>query len=280
MHRGSIATERGESSAGWYGAPMPAAEGQEKTAAFSAGPPDARAAVLLLHGFTGSPWEVRPLGEALAARGFAVHAPLLPGHGGAPEAMLWVTWRDWLAASDAALRGLGDGRPVLVGGLSMGCLLAMLLAARHPTSVKGLALLAPVVKVRRPGARVLRALRGLPLRGLVPEWVTKHGVDAESPEAQADAPLLPRYPVARVLDLFALQDLVGDTLPDVRCPSLVVAARHDHTADYEAARALQHRLPASRLLTLERGFHLIPRDTDRALAITEVAEFFDGLARP
>ena len=54
----------------------------------------ARAAVLLLHGFTGSPWEVRPLGESLAARGFHVLAPQLPGHGTTPEAMLYVTHVD------------------------------------------------------------------------------------------------------------------------------------------------------------------------------------------
>jgi carboxylesterase len=56
-----------------------------------------RRAVLVLHGLTGSPWEVRPLGEALAARGFHVEAPLLPGHAGAPEALGFVTWRYYLS---------------------------------------------------------------------------------------------------------------------------------------------------------------------------------------
>ena len=259
---------------------MQAPRTTEKTAPFELGPRGAKTAVLLVHGFTGSPWEVRPLGEALAARGYHVHAPLLPGHGSTPEAMLWVTWREWLAAAEDALAQLSRFEHVVVSGLSMGALLGTLLAARHPSRVAGLALMAPVVQVKRGGARVLRALRRFPLRGLVPEWVTKDSTDVELDAVRADAPLMPRYPLARVLDLFTLQDLVSDALEDVRCPSVVLAARNDHVVDFEAVTAFQSRLPRSRLVTLQRGFHIIPRDTDRAVAITEVAEFFDRVSRP
>lgn len=259
---------------------MQAPRTSAKTAAFDVGPPNAKTAVLLVHGFTGSPWEVRPLGEALAARGYRVHAPLLPGHGSTPEAMLWVTWREWLSAAEDALARLAGFERLVVSGLSMGALLGTLLAARHPSRVAGMALMAPVVQVRRGGARFLRAVRRFPLRGLVPEWVKKETSDIELDDVRAEAPLLPRYPLARVLDLFTLQDLVDDALVDVRCPSVVLAARNDHVVDCDAVAAFQARLPRSRLVTLQRGFHIIPRDTDRAVAITEVAEFFDGVARP
>ena len=254
----------------------------EKTAPFTLGPRDAKTAVLLVHGFTGSPWEVRPLGEALAARGYHVVAPLLPGHGGAPEAMLFVTWRDWLAAAEAALTSLSSFERVVCSGLSMGGLLSVLLAARHPSRVSGLALMAPVVAVRRGGARFLKRLRHLPigLRGLVPEWVTKDTTDIELDDVRAESPLMPRYPLARVLDLFTLQDLVSDALPDVRCDSVVLAAKGDHVVDYDSVCRFQARLPRSRLVTLQRGFHIIPRDVDRAVAITAIAEFFDSVARP
>jgi carboxylesterase len=250
----------------------------EKTAPFELGPGDAKTAVLLLHGFTGSPWEVRPLGEALAARGYHVRAPRLPGHGGTPEAMLWVTWREWLATAEAALAALQDFERVVVSGLSMGGLLGVLLAARHPSRIEGMALLAPVVRVRRPGARFLRAVRSLPLRELLPQWVQKDASDIQLDEVRAESPLLPRYPLARVWDLFALQDLADEAVQDVRCPSLVLAARHDHVVDLDAVYRFQARLPRSRLVTLQRGFHIIPRDADRALALTEVSEFLDHVA--
>jgi carboxylesterase len=43
--------------------------------------PGERAQALLLHGYTGTPYEVRIVGEALAERGVGCRAPLLPGHG-------------------------------------------------------------------------------------------------------------------------------------------------------------------------------------------------------
>lgn len=259
---------------------MQALHANGKTAPFALGPDSARTVVLLLHGFTGSPWEVRPLGEALAARGFRVTAPLLPGHGATPEAMLWVTWREWLAAAEDALGSLKSFEKVAVAGLSMGALLATLLAARHSSRLSGLVLMAPVVEVKRGGARLLRVARHLPHQGLLPQWVKKETTDLELDDVRAESPLLPRYPLARVLDLFTLQDLVADSLGYVRCPSLVLAARQDRVVDYQAVCRFQAKLPRSRLVTLERGRHIIPRDADRALALTLAAEFFDRVAPP
>ena len=76
--------------------------------------------------------------------GFHVEGIRLPGHGVGPEAMAWVTWRDWEQAAEEGLRKLSGFSQVFVAGLSMGALLGMLLAARHPNTVKGLALMAPV----------------------------------------------------------------------------------------------------------------------------------------
>ena len=255
-----------------------------RTAPFTLGPPAPAPAgtVLLLHGFTGSPWEVRPLGESLAARGFHVEAQLLPGHGATPEAMEGLTWRDWVHAADAALTSAvrAAGGPVALAGLSMGSLLSLLLASRRPADVTGVVLLAPVVRFRALDARLLRAVRATPLRRVFPRWVNKRTTDLSLEEERARAPLLPRYPLARVLDLITLQDLAWLAAPQVRCPALVVAAAHDHVVALPGVEELVQRLPAARLLVLQRGWHIIPRDADRALAATEAASFLDALPRP
>lgn len=251
------------------------------TAAFTLGPPvpGARAAVLVLHGFTGSPWEVRPLAEALAARGYHVHAPRLPGHGGAPEAMQYVTWRDWEAAADEALLKLQGAAHCFVAGLSMGALLALLLAARHPTKVKALALLAPVWAFRPLDARLLRALRFLPLPEWTGAWISKSASDIEDPLAHADNPLLPRYPLGRLFDLFRVQDHARAALPEVTAPALVMASPNDHVVSpkgVEALAAALHTTPR----WLGQGFHVVTRDLDRAVVSTEVARFFDSQCEP
>ena len=88
---------------------------------------------LVLHGFTGNPGSVRGLAEALAAAGFAVELPRLPGHGTVMDDILDCGWDDWAAAADDAyerLAGRCDG--VVLAGLSMGGTLACWVAARHP----------------------------------------------------------------------------------------------------------------------------------------------------
>ena len=248
----------------------------ESTAPFALGQgPDA---CLLLHGFTGSPWEVRPLGEALAARGLRVVAPRLPGHGTTPEALLSVDHRDWQDAAQEALAALGDYRRVFVAGLSMGALLALRLAAHHPDRVHGLALVAPAVRFRGPRMALVRQLCRTPLLEWTTPWVDKGGTDISDAATLAQAPVLAAFPVARLKDLCTLQDLAVMDAPRVRCPVLVATAEQDHVVDPEGGRWLAGRLTASpevRLVAFREGFHIIPRDVSGPLLAAEVEAFVE-----
>jgi len=134
----------------------------EKTAPFELG--SGEDACLLLHGFTGSPWDVRPVGERLAARGMFVRAIRLPGHGTTPEAMTAVSHRDWEQAGEDALRSLSSYRNVFVAGLSVGALCTLFgakaveliadgrfgeMVAHTGTSVEGVPLADAVGELRR-----------------------------------------------------------------------------------------------------------------------------------
>lgn len=251
-----------------------------ETSPFSLGPPPAEAAlsVLLLHGFTGSPWELRQLGDSLASRGMHVTCPRLPGHGQTPEAMLYAGAPEWLAAAEAALASMKEARTVAIAGLSMGALLAMILAGRNRARVKAVALMAPALRLQAFGAGALHAIRRSPLFDLAPKWISKDGVDLEDDEMRRLAPALPRYPLKRVLDMFTLQDWAREAEPRLTCPSLVIGAVHDHVVELEPIHALHARLPFSEKLVLQRGFHQVVRDTDRALAISTVSHFLERLA--
>lgn len=251
-----------------------------KTAPFTLGPglSEAPCAVLLLHGFTGSPWELLPVGEALAARGLHVTCPRLPGHGTTPEAMLFATGLQWLEAADAALRSLQGARKCFIVGLSMGALLAMVLAARHRARVTGVVLMAPALKLAARDARLLRRLRWLPGLDVRETWLKKRSTDIELDDVRSQSPILPRYPLSRVLDLFSLADLARQSESRIGCPSLVIGAVNDHVVATREVMALQARLPSSRRLLLQRGFHIIPRDTDRAVALTAIAHFIEELS--
>jgi carboxylesterase len=250
-----------------------------QTAPFELG--EGREACLLLHGFTGSPWEMRPLGEALAARGYHVRCPLLPGHGATPEALLHVGERDWLEAAEAeAARALAGHRRLYVAGLSVGALLALLLAARRPGDIHGLALLAPALRLRGAGARLARPLAGLGLLGPLFPWVQKTGSDIEDPDARARAPLLVRWPSERLRDVFSLQAQARAALPRVRAATLVAVAERDHVVDPREGRRLARGLvaaPRVHVLHLRAGFHILPRDRAGPRLACAVGDFFDRL---
>jgi carboxylesterase len=85
--------------------------------------------ILLIHGFTGSVAHMRPLGDALREKGYTVKGINLPGHALDEQAMRATDWRAWLqAAKEAALELQGSCRTLTVCGLSMGGLLALLIA--------------------------------------------------------------------------------------------------------------------------------------------------------
>lgn len=249
-----------------------------KTAPFELG--HGEDACLLLHGFTGSPWEVRPLGEALAARGLYVKAPRLPGHGTTPEAMLEAGHNHWQEAAWEALHSLRDYRQVFVAGLSMGALLGLRLAAGSPERVKGLVLIAPAARFKGPTMALLKSLRHTRLLERLKPWVRKTATDLSDPAVLAEAPILPAFPSARLNDLWEVQEAALVEAPRVRCPTLVVVAEQDHVVDPQGGKWLAGQLtsaPEVRLLSLDEGYHIIPRDRGGPRLAREVGEFLEGL---
>src|SRR5258708_13280958 len=92
--------------------------------------------VLLIHGFCGTPPEMRGLGEHLAQSGFRVHGALLAGCGTTPEELAATNWTDWVASAQAQLDELKhECSQVFVAGQSMGGTLSLILAARNPDLV-------------------------------------------------------------------------------------------------------------------------------------------------
>lgn len=233
--------------------------------------------VLLLHGFTGSPWDVRPLGESLAAAGFRVHAPRLPGHGASPEDMRSVRAGDWRAVVEGLLSELSaDGAPVHLVGLSMGALLLASEAARRPASVGGLVLLAPALRLRGLDARVSTRLAPLGLLPRLKPWIFKSTTDLHDPEALAQAPILPAYPSARLEDLRQVQRWARRDLPMVQAPTLIMDAAHDRVVRPAAARevaSLLRRSARVRRVHLARGGHILPRDYEGPRVAKETIAF-------
>jgi carboxylesterase len=246
----------------------------EKTAPFELGQGDD--AVLLVHGFLGSPWDVRPLGEVLASAGYYVKGIRLPGHGQTPQALEHVTHHDWEDASASALEALANFRQVHVVGFSMGALLSVLLAARHADRVHSLTAIAPALRLSGFSGQLLQAFHHVPGLSVFYPYHPKGGTDLGDPTERAQSPVLPTFPTMRLRDFTTLQGKARAVMHQVPCPALVVAADQDHVVSMAGCQELARGLTSSphvRFITLREGFHIVPRDYGKAILFEEVLAF-------
>ncbi len=215
--------------------------------------------VLLLHGFTGSPAEMRPIGEYLHAQGLTVRAPLLPGHGTTLDDLNRRRWREWVACAEDTLKGLlGVCAEVHVGGLSMGALIAAYVAAQRP-EVRGAVLYSPATW---PANRLIY-LTGLG-KHFVSAMSKTRPSDLVDPAARALMWSYDRYPVAAAHELLKLTRQVRRALPRLTCPLLVVHTTRDTSIRPESAPRTYRRAGSrdKRLLTLHGSGHCLTVDAE------------------
>jgi carboxylesterase len=223
---------------------------------------------LVLHGFTGNPSSMRGLAEALAAAGFAVELPLLPGHATSVDDMLTTDFSDWAAAAEEAYVELaGRTDSVVVAGLSMGATLAAWVAARNP----GVAGLVAVNGMFEPPAPAfLDLLRTSLAQGC--DRLPAIGSDIALPGVSEGA-----YEAAPIQPLISLMEATTELyerLPGIRCPVLILTSPQDHVVPPSSSDVLAERVagPVERVV-LERSYHVATLDFDRDLVEKRTVEF-------
>ncbi len=176
--------------------------------------------VLLVHGFTATTAEVRPLGQYLHARGFTVAGPLLQGHGTTPQELNRTRWQDWTRAMEVAYRQLvARCDTVFLGGESLGGLLALNLACEHPQAA-GILAYAPALTTGPAIGPIL-----LPLLAPFVRFLPKPSLPPNPTDQRWQG--YPVNPSSAVGQLFRLQRHVRSRLPLIRQPILIVQGRLD-----------------------------------------------------
>jgi carboxylesterase len=224
--------------------------------------------VLVLHGFTGNPFSMRPVAQALAATGLTVDLPLLPGHGTSLEDMVPTRWADWSGAADAAYRSLAARcDSVMVTGLSMGGALTCWLAEQHP-EIAGIAVVNPLID---PPPEEYRDL----IRQLLADGMeTADGIGSDIAKEGAEELSYPGSPLAAALSLFEGVDTVHAGLAEIRCPTLLLSSREDHVVDPVSGDVLAASVsgPLERVF-LERSYHVATLDWDAPVVEERIVAF-------
>jgi carboxylesterase len=256
--------------------------------------PPGSAGVLLIHGLTGTPNEMRFVARGLRAAGFEADCVRLAGHCGSEADLLATGWQDWFASVEQAAEALrGKVKHLFVAGLSMGAVLAMKYAIEHPERVAGLGLygttlfydgwsipwhgrhlafLFPLIIGLGFGQRK-RFVEAYPY-GLKNERL-RRVISSKMFAGDAAAAGLPGNPWPSLEQFYRLSANVQKNLHRVHAPAIAVHAREDDVASLRNVHLLERHLggPVETVI-LADSYHMVTLDQEKATLVNRSVDFF------
>lgn len=223
-------------------------------------------AILLIHGFTGSPAELRLLGQFLNSNGYTVYAPLLAGHGKTPEEMELTDRNDWwnsVLDGYNLLKSKGYEKIIAIG-LSMGGTLSLKLAMERP--------LIAVIPIAAP-IYVHSKFIGLA------RWIKyiKHFQDKKGKNAEIEQYIVSydKTPIACVESLHSLIKDVKGQLPTLEIPLLIMQGKKDETVRWKSARYIYDNVSSKvkELKWYDNSTHIMTLDQERETVFKDILLF-------
>lgn len=253
--------------------------------------------VLLIHGLTGTPNEMRYVAKGLGREGFKTDCVRLAGHCGTEEDLLKTGWRDWLASVEEAAEALRkEVDHLFVAGLSMGSVLAIKYAIEHPEKVSGLGLygttffydgwsIPPVGRLSfllpifdRLGIGQKKAFIETFPYGLKNERLRK-SVSEKMLSGDSESAGLAGNPWPSLAEFYRLSHDVQRNLHRVKAPSIVMHAREDDVASLKNAQLIERKIDAPvETVVLTDSYHMITVDQEKAQVVARSADFFRRVA--
>jgi carboxylesterase len=239
---------------------------------------NAKTGCLVTHGFTGTPKEMRWLGEYLNRQGYTVCGVRLNGHATKPEDMIRSRWQDWLLSVEDGYNLLHSCTDqVFLLGLSMGGILSLTAASRLP--VRGVvAMSTPYALPDDPRLRYTKLI-SLFIR-YMPKGSNKPGSDWFDQEAWKQHVAYPKNPVRAVAELNELMSVMRESLPQVNVPVLLIHSRNDNYVVRDSMEKIHAALGSmdKHMLWVEGGGHVITEEPTREVVFKAAADFIKRVA--
>ena len=229
--------------------------------------------VLLLHGFTGSPASMRPWGEALAAHGWTIRVPRLPGHGTRWQDMNITTWEDWYSEAERNLRELQSRcSQIFICGLSMGGALTLRLAERHGDAIAGIVLVNAAVHTERKDRHLLPIVKHLV--GSFP------GISNDIAKPGMDEVAYDRTPLKAAHSMMNMWSRVREDIALVRQPLLLFRSAQDNVVEASNAEWILTHVASidTEEVVLPDSYHVATLDHDAQTIIDQSTAFIRRLA--
>ncbi len=246
--------------------------------------------VLLIHGLTGAPVEMRFVGKMLNRLGFTVYAPRMAGHCKDIAALEATKYEDWLDSLRQPLDQLkAEVRQVYTAGICVGGAVGLMLAHQERGKVEKSVIYSPTLHYNgwnqpmwaRIGAHLIDPLKWVkPWHHLSFDERPPYGIKEERMrrfiiEGAGMKGILTTMPVIALYENFRLNRALKAALPEMDIPTLLIHARHDDVSSPKNAEKIK-RLHGGQceLVYMEDSYHMIHVDQERDRVGELTAEFF------
>lgn len=223
---------------------------------------------LLIHGFTGTPKEMRLLGEYLSKQGHTVLGIRLAGHATCIEDMRRARWQDWAASVEDGVAMLKTCCAKVVSvGLSMGGALSMYAAANFSVDA--------AVAISAPYAVDDKRLPLLRPLSIVKPYVSKGQSDMKDTEQAAGHANYTMYPTKSIIELDRLLKATRKTLPYISIPVLLIHSKADQGVAFRNLERYYKKIGSNQKtkVVLERSGHVVTEDIEREIAFKAISDF-------
>ncbi len=251
--------------------------------------------ILLLHGLTGIPGEMKLVARHLNRAGYSIYAPLLNGHGTDIPTLIKTRWQDWLeGVSEDATAFKREVDTLHTAGICVGGKLGMMAAHALPGTIASTAIYSACF--RFDGWNVPWYYRlgplGMPVMVRCPWWKNCSYSETESlgikddrlrnfmVGAEAEG-VIDQFPVISIYEMYKLGKAVKKSLPNMRTPALVLHAEEDDLSSPAHARYIQRNIGAPHELhIIPDSYHMLHVDRQHNKVASLTAKFFGTVHAP
>ncbi len=246
--------------------------------------------VLLIHGLTGAPAEMKLVAKRLHRKGYTVYVPLLAGHGADSKTLVHTGWQDWLGSVQTAAQALAaHANEVYAAGICVGGKLAMMAAHQAPGLIRGVALYSPCFRYDGWNvpfyypllSRNIGWLSHIPFLdrlsfsetdsiGIKDERLRRMmvGMIAEG--------VIENFPGKALVEMHRLGQELKKALPAIRTPTLILHSPEDDLSSPEHARYIDRHIGAPHELHwIDDSYHMIHVDRQHPKVAELTANFFE-----
>ncbi|HEX7586390.1 MAG TPA: alpha/beta fold hydrolase [Patescibacteria group bacterium] len=231
-------------------------------------------AVLLIHGWTSTPYEVRRFGKYLNENGYTVYAPQLKGHGTVPKDLESVRWTDWMEDLEKAYAFLlQEENKIYLAGTSIGANLAVILAARKK-NIAGIILMAMPyrIKFEVPAllfAKFLKIFKSYNKKRYPPTF----GVSTTITRLIS----YQTYPIQNALEVHDLIEKSREALPKINQPCFVIQSASDHIIQKNSLEIIYSKINSSikKKQYISRAYHTFISDIKNDRIFQDILNFLE-----